>query len=131
PVPGDDIVGYITKGRGVSVHRTNCSNIDKERDRDRLIEVYWEDSHSNKASYVTDLLVSCYDRRGLVMDITSVLYELKILLTSINTKITKDQLAYISLSLEINSIDSLELITKKLLNIDGVFDVSRNKPNHK
>ena len=135
PVPGDDIVGYITKGRGVSVHRTTCSNIDKERDADRLIEVYWEDSHSNKASYVTDLLVSCYDRRGLVMDITSVLYELKILLTSINTKITKDQLAYISLSLEINSIDSLELITKKLLNIDGVFDVSRNKPgtdkNHK
>ncbi len=128
PVPGDDIVGYITKGRGVSVHRATCSNIDKERDAQRLIEVYWEDAHSTKTAYVTDLLISCYDRRGLVMDITSVLYELKILLRSINTKITKDQFAYISVSLEINSIDSLELITKKLLNIDGVFDVSRNKP---
>ncbi len=130
PVPGDDIVGYITKGRGVSVHRRDCTNVDVERDRDRLITVGWASSDYGKSSYITNIIISAYDRRGLVMEITSLLYEMKIPITSINTKITKDQIALIGLSLEINSKDGLNLIKKRLLEIDGVFDVSRNIPGN-
>jgi len=130
PVPGDDIIGYITKGRGVSVHRCDCPNVDKEADADRLIPVYWANEARAKSSYNTNLLISSYDRRGLVMEITSLLYEMKILITSIHTQTTKDQIALISISVEISSKDSLELIKKKLLGIEGVFDVVRSKPGN-
>jgi len=130
PVPGDDIVGYITKGRGVSVHRSDCPNVDTERDKERLIPVCWESNDFGKSSYITNIIISAYDRRGLVMEITSILYEMKIPITSINTKITKEQIALIALSLEINSKDGLNLIKKKLMDIDGVFEISRNNPGN-
>lgn len=129
PVPGDSIIGYITRGRGVSVHRADCPNIKSEEKTDsgrgRLISVHWEDQE-NESSYLTELQILAYDRQGLLAEITSVLYDMKILITSVHTKTTKEQIAIINITLEINSKEQLDIIVKKLSHLGGVFEVTRN-----
>ncbi len=130
PVPGDSIVGYITRGRGVSVHRADCPNIQAggqtEENAERLISVHWEHEYDGNSSYLTELQISAYDRQGLLAEITNMLYEMRILITAVHTKTTKEQIAMINLGLEVNSKEQLELVTKKLSRLGGVFDVSRN-----
>ncbi|MBQ4517819.1 MAG: bifunctional (p)ppGpp synthetase/guanosine-3',5'-bis(diphosphate) 3'-pyrophosphohydrolase [Clostridia bacterium] len=128
PVPGDAIVGYITRGRGVSVHRADCPNIISEAEStnnaQRLIPVHWEERGTD-SSYLTELQVSAYDRQGLLAEITSLLYDMKILITSLHTKVSKDQIAYVYVTLEINSKEHLDMVVKKLSRLGGVFDVER------
>jgi len=128
PVPGDDIVGYITRGRGVSVHRSDCPNICAEKQQEtlagRLIPVYWEDKQDS--SYLTELQISAYDRRGLLAELTSVLYDMKILINSVHTKTTKDQIAIINITIEVNSKEQMDMVVKKLSGLGGVFEVVRN-----
>ena len=128
PVPGDQIVGYITRGRGVSVHRADCPNIKAESGNEnsaqRLIPVHWEEKGLG-SSYLTGLQVSAYDRQGLLAEITSLLYDMKILITSLHTKVSKDQIAYVYVTLEINSKEHLDMVVKKLSRLGGVFDVER------
>src|SRR5699024_9835645 len=76
PVPGDEIIGYITKGRGVSVHRKNCPNLNDDDIKDRLLEVRWETGESETKQYQVDLEISAYDRRGLLNDILQTVNEL-------------------------------------------------------
>lgn len=128
PVPGDNIIGYITRGRGVSVHRKDCPNItasEKNGDYQRLIKVYWETELSEKASYFTEIQIFANDRKGLLAEVAGTISDLKILITGINSKITKDGVVIINLSIEINSKDELDIVAKKLGNIRGVFDVKR------
>ncbi len=128
PVPGDDIVGYITRGRGVSVHRKDCTNIvsgEKRGDAERLIKVYWEQEQSGESSYLTEIKILANDRKGLLAEIAGAISELKILITGINSKILKDNTAVVNIKMEINSTEEINQIIRKMKNIQGVFDVER------
>ncbi|MDQ2087545.1 bifunctional (p)ppGpp synthetase/guanosine-3',5'-bis(diphosphate) 3'-pyrophosphohydrolase [Herbivorax sp. ANBcel31] len=126
PVPGDDIVGYITRGRGVSVHRSDCPNVADTIDGDnRLIEVSWYTA--NNVAYKADITVVANDRTALLMEITNVIGESKIPLKAINARTGKDQIAIMSLTLEITNTEQLEKIIKKLKKVDSVFEVTRKK----
>ncbi len=128
PVPGDDIVGYITRGRGVSVHRADCPNVknsDKTGDSNRLISVYWEDSYAQNTSYLSQIQVSCNDRKGLLAELASTISELKISIAAMNSKTTKDNTAIVNFTIEISSTNELDTVVKKLNNVKGVFEVKR------
>ena len=126
PVPGDEIIGYITRGRGVSVHRADCTNITGDlSDDERLIEVKWYTA--GNVSYKADINIMANDRASILMEVTNVIAEAKIHLKAINARTTKDQLVIINLTLEINDTEQLEKIIKKLKKVDSVFEVSRSK----
>lgn len=128
PVPGDNIIGYITRGRGVSVHRKDCPNVSSvisDEDKQRLIRVYWEKDLTEKASYFTEIQIFANDRKGLLAEVAGTIADLKILITGINSKTTKDNVVIINLSIEINSKNELDYVAKKLSNIGGVFEVKR------
>ncbi|NLI58579.1 MAG: bifunctional (p)ppGpp synthetase/guanosine-3',5'-bis(diphosphate) 3'-pyrophosphohydrolase [Clostridium sp.] len=125
PVPGDDIVGYITRGRGVSVHRNDCSNVTNTIDGDnRLIEVSWYTAKN--ASYNANITIMANDRTALLMDITNAIAELKIPLKAINARTTREQIAIMNLTLEITNTEQLEKIIKKIRKVESVFEVTRS-----
>lgn len=126
PVPGDEILGYITRGRGVSVHRKDCSNITDNIDgENRLIEVGWYSAIN--VAYKADVTLMANDRYALLVEVTNVIAESKIPLKAINARTTKEQIAVMNLTLEIVDTEQLEKIIKKLKKVDGVFEVTRNK----
>lgn len=128
PVPGDSIIGYITRGRGVSVHRKDCPNIkgnEKTEDRNRLIAVYWENDLEQNSSYLTQIQVCATDRKGLLAELASTISDLKISIAGINSKVSKDDVVIVNFTIEINSTNELDIVTKKLNNIRGVFEVKR------
>jgi GTP pyrophosphokinase len=126
PVPGDDIIGYITRGRGVSVHRSDCINVTgSASEEERLIEVKWITAAN--AAYKADITVMANDRTQLLMEVTNTIGEAKIPLKAMNARTTKDQIALIVLTLEITDTEQLEKIIKKLRKVDGVFEVNRSK----
>ncbi len=126
PVPGDDIMGYITRGRGVSVHRKDCVNVNNIDGDNRLIEVSWFNA-SNRLAYKADITVMANDRTALLMEVTNSIGESKIPLKAINARTTKDQIAIMNLTLEITDTEQLDRIIKRLKKIDSVFEVTRNK----
>jgi GTP pyrophosphokinase len=124
PVPGDEIVGYVTKGRGVSIHRKDCPNIkDYVYDKNRIVEVEWD--QGKNIAYQADIQIMANDRYGLLTDVTSILADIKISVRAVNARTTKDNVAIINLTLEITSRDQLEKIMNKLKALDGVTDVYR------
>jgi len=126
PVPGDDIVGYITRGRGVSVHRKDCINIKNNvNENDRLIEVSWYSA--TNVAYKADITIMANDRTALLMEITNIIGEAKIPMKAINARITKDQIAIMNLTLEITDTEQLDKIIKRLKKVDSVFEVTRSK----
>lgn len=126
PVPGDEIIGYITRGRGVSVHRSDCINVTAGLEEEgRLIDVKWFSTVD--VAYKADITVMAHDRTALLLDITNNIAELKIPIKALNARTTKEQETVINLTLEITNTEQLEKIIKKLRKIDSVFDVTRNK----
>ncbi len=130
PVPGDEIVGFVTRGRGVSVHRTDCINIINmpESDRARLIEAEWEDGASaggKDASFETEIAVFANDRGGLLNDITRIFTEQNISIMSINTKVNKQGFATINIGFRVSGKLQLNDITAKLRAVRDVVDISR------
>lgn len=126
PVPGDDIIGYITRGRGVSVHRSDCPNVLSGYEvGSRLIDVSWYKQAS--ASYKADITLMAHDRTALIMEITNVIGEAKIPLKAINGRTSKEQVVTMTLTMEISDTEQLDNIIKRLRKIDGVFDISRTK----
>ena len=128
PVPGDEIVGYITRGRGVSVHRADCPNIASETGSsgtDRLITVRWQDDVALQNSYNAEVVISAYDRKGLLAEITKTISDLKILINAIHSKTTKEQVAIIHITIEITSKQQFATVMKKLSGLQGVFEVKR------
>ncbi len=126
PVPHDDIIGYITKDKGVSVHRKDCNNILhlKEKDQLRLIEVEWGDSEIQ--SYPVNIIIHSMDRHGLLSDITSTLSADKINVIAVNTRSNKkDQTAYMAVTIEISDLQQLNRIMDKLSMLRNVLEVSR------
>jgi len=126
PVPHDDIVGFITKDRGVSVHRTDCNNILhlKEKDQARLIEVEWGDTDAQ--SYPVNILIQAIDRHGLLSDITSTLSEDKVNVITVNTMSNKkEQTARMAVTIEIRDLQQLTRIMDKISQLRNVLEVSR------
>ena len=126
PVPGDRIIGYITRGGGVSVHRTDCPNMKNMIDgENRLIEVSWTDNPGQ--TFTAAITVKAYDRKQLLMEIANTIGESKVSLKGINTRTNKDNVAIIELSLEINSTSELEDVINKLKTVKNVFEITREK----
>ena len=125
PVPGDEILGYITKGRGVSVHRKDCQNLKNliETDGERVVEVSWGTAKGN--SYSAEIQVMADDREGLLADIMSIITDLKLQLSAVNANLSKDNYAYINIKIKIQCIDSLQNLMKRIKNLRGVVDVYR------
>ncbi|MBQ7574078.1 MAG: bifunctional (p)ppGpp synthetase/guanosine-3',5'-bis(diphosphate) 3'-pyrophosphohydrolase [Clostridia bacterium] len=127
PVAGDDIVGFITKGRGVSVHRRDCTNIQpenlSEEDKNRFIEVWWDKEKSS--SYVSHLQVEAPNRDGVLLEITNILANLKIPFKSVNAFVNKKGIAIIQMGVEIRNTSDLSLLIKKIKQVHGVTTVSR------
>ena len=126
PVPGDEIIGYITKGRGVSIHRKDCTNInDLLSEEERIIEVEWyEDKQTN---YCVDIEVLSNDRTGLLGDVVKEITGQKINIMAVNTKTNKDRIATIDITIEVKDIEQLRSIEKALRKIDSVYEVHRKK----
>jgi len=128
PVPGDKIVGYITRGRGVSVHRQDCVNISSlytdDEEKKRLIDVFWEDCKED--FYLAHLKISANNRNGLLIDIANAISDTKVNLKSINARTTKDDLAIIEGSVEIKNTTQLDNLITKLTSIKDIIDVTRN-----
>ncbi len=126
PLPGDDIIGYITKGRGVSVHRTDCVNVKSLFDEEqRIIDVYWVDDI--RGSYSVEIEIEATDRQGLLRDIIKQIDNLKINLIGMNTRTTKERIAIIDLSVQIENKDLLNKLTNSINNVEGVYNISRRR----
>ena len=126
PLPGDEIIGYITKGRGVSVHRKDCVNVkDLLKEENRIIDVSWVEE--KQASYNVDIEISANDRSGLLADITKALTSAKANIVGINARAGKDRIAIIELTVETKNIDERNSILKALRKVDTVYEVTRKK----
>ena len=123
PVPGDEIIGYVTRGRGVSVHRTDCPNAINLSDKDRTIEVEWEQETSGM--FLVTIEVIAYDRTGLMADILAVLMELKLSVSTANVKVENTGIAGMNLGIQIKDLQQLEFIMTKIRRIKGVHSVHR------
>lgn len=125
PIPGDEIVGYITKGRGVSVHRTDCPNVKSEEVKDRLIPVEWEGYASTNKEYNVDLEINGYDRRGLLNDVLQAIAETKTNITQVAGKTDRNKMVTIHLSISIQNIAHLKKIVDRIKQIHDVYSVRR------
>ena len=124
PLPGDEIVGYITKGRGVSVHRKDCINVkDLLSEENRMIDVKWYEE--SKDMYNVNIEVFANDRNGLLMDILNVIKDSKAHLMGVSTKTTKEKIAIMGVNIEIDNIEELNKIIKSIMKVESVFEVKR------
>ena len=126
PVPGDEIIGFVTKGYGVSIHRTDCTNVqslERSNDQRRWINVYWADQVDER--YETDIVLTAKDRAQLVVDIMTALTAMKIPVTSINARRYKNGNDAINISIEVKDLNQLKAVTRKLHLIQGVEQVTR------
>lgn len=126
PLPGDEIIGYITKGRGVSVHRKDCVNVkDLLKEENRIIEVSWVEE--KKAIYNVDIEVYANDRSGLLSDVIKQITNTKVNMVGVNAKAGKDRIAIIDITLETKNLDELNNILKAIRKVDSVYEVKRKK----
>lgn len=129
PVPGDEIVGFVTRGRGISIHRTDCVNVINisEYDKIRLIEAEWQKLDFDKTGekYNADIKIYANNRNGLIVDVSRVLTERKIEVTTMNCRASKQGTATIDIGFEISGIEQLNELIGKLHNIEGIIDIER------
>ena len=129
PVPGDEIVGFVTRGRGVSLHRTDCINIINlpEGDRVRLIEAEWNltPEQSGKENYFAEWTIFAHNRSGIIVDVSRIFTENKVELVSLSARTSKQGTATIDVGFEVNSTEQMNTIMAKLRNIEGVTDMKR------
>ena len=130
PIPGDEIVGFVTRGRGVSIHRTDCVNVLNmtEIDRYRLIEAEWqqpEDKAEAPEKYLAEIVIYANNRTGLLADISKIFTERKLDLRSINSRTSKREKASIAMSFDIGSKEELNSLITKIRQVESVLDVER------
>lgn len=124
PVPGDRIIGFITRGRGITVHRMDCSNLENtEEVRSRFIEVQW--ASDEMEAYETEVQIVAPDRKGLLTEITNLMSEIKVTVIGVNARRTNDYIALINLTLEIKNTEQLSKIISKFKSMPDVIDVRR------
>ncbi len=129
PVPGDEIIGYVTRGRGVSIHRTDCVNMIHlpEEERNRLIEAEWniDTTKSSKEFYPVEIVVYCYNRSGVLLDITKIFSENEIDVKSMNVRTSKHDKATIVVGFETHGVEQLNAIVKKIRQVESIIDIER------
>ena len=128
PLPGDEIVGFVTRGRGVSIHRTDCVNVIHlpEIETSRLIDAEWEDSEDNLGEkYVAEIKVYAINRNGLLADVSRALTEKDINILALNTRANKQNLATMAITIEISGKDELARVIDKMRSIESVVDIER------
>ena len=128
PIPGDDIVGYITRGRGVSVHRRDCvnvKNIDSEQSESRIVNVSWENA-SPAERYCADLLIVADDRTGLLADIINTISTMKIPSNTFNARVNKNMEALVNVGVEVSTAEQIDELIAKLKNVSGVISITRS-----
>lgn len=127
PVPGDEIVGFITRGRGVSIHRTDCVNMMNlpEMERARLIDAEWQVPENKGEKYVAEIKIFANNRSGLLADISKALTERNIDILSMNTRISRQGTATLQTTFEIVSREELNRVIDKIRGIDSVIDIER------
>lgn len=130
PVPGDEIVGFVTRGRGVTIHRTDCVNMLHlvESERERLIDAEWQSGAQTRAGekYTTEIKIYGNNRTGLLVDISKILTEKNIDVTSMNVRVSKQGTATITMSFDISSVEELNKIIDKLRQVESVLDIERS-----
>ena len=128
PVPGDEIIGFVTRGRGISIHRTDCVNIINlpEIERSRLIDAEWQDeSIDGKGRYFAEITIYANNRNGLLADVSRALTEKNIDIQSMNTRTSKQGVATMNVAFEISSKEELNRVIDKLHNIESVLSIER------
>ena len=126
-MPGDEIIGFVTRGRGITIHRTDCVNIMNIPDveKDRLIEITWDGSEKSEQNYLVSITIYCKNRKGILVDVSRVFTENNLDIVNLETRKTKDEHATIIVSFEINDKTELTAIVSKLRNVNDVIDVVR------
>lgn len=129
PVPGDEIVGFVTRGRGVSVHRTDCVNVLNlpEIERQRLIDAEWQGTEAQEGSYLAEIVIYATNRSGFLADVSRALTERNIDIRSLNTRTSKTGRVTMEVSFDVSSREELNRITDKLRTIPNVIDVERTR----
>ena len=129
PIPGDEIVGFVTRGRGVTVHRTDCINIINlpEEERARLIDAEWHQGAETegKGLYLAEIIIYCNNRTGLLVDITKIFTERKIDVNSVNSRTSKQGIATIAMSFEVPDKATLNYLIEKIRQVESVLDIER------
>ena len=127
PVPGDEIVGFVTRGRGISIHRTDCVNILNfpANERARLIEAEWEQTENKDEKYSAEINIYAGNRKGLIVDISRLFTEANIDVRFMNSRVNKKQLATINLGFVVSGKEELNRLIDNLRKIDGVTDIER------
>ena len=127
PIPGDEIVGFVTRGRGVTIHRTDCVNVMNlsESERVRLIDAEWQGSNLTSGLYTAEINVYANNRTGLLVDISKIFTERKIDLTTINSRTSKQGRATISMTFDVHSTEELNSIVEKIRQVESVIDIER------
>ncbi|CDZ75038.1 GTP pyrophosphokinase [Peptoniphilus sp. ING2-D1G] len=125
PVPGDDVVGYITIGRGVSVHRSDCTNIKNLINSDKIVDVYWDTEEG--ASYSTEIEVKAFDKKNVISDVASKINDMNLYMHSLNARVNKDKDLYLDIVVDIKNKEDLNKILEKIKKITNVIDAYRVK----
>lgn len=125
PVPGDDVVGYISRGRGVSIHRKDCPNM-KNVETERLVNVKWVEDQKNSA-FIASIRLETEDKNGIIGQISSVVSSMKIPITAMEARSKGNNTAIMNLSLEIKSLQDLDVVIAKLSSVEGVYSVARKQ----
>ena len=127
PIPGDEIVGFVTRGRGVTIHRTDCINVINlsEADRVRMIDAEWQGTDFSNGLYTAEINVFANNRTGLLVDISRIFTERKIDLTAINSRTSKQGRATISMTFDVHSTEELNTLIEKIRQVESVIDIER------
>ncbi|ERN55005.1 bifunctional (p)ppGpp synthetase/guanosine-3',5'-bis(diphosphate) 3'-pyrophosphohydrolase [Alkalihalophilus marmarensis] len=126
PVPGDDIIGYITKGRGVSIHRADCANVNTEEAKTRLLPVEWEGDHQQSKSYNVDIEITGFDRNGLLNEVLQAVTESRTMINAVSGKSDhRNKVATINMTILIQNIDHLHKVVEKIKHLQDIYSVRR------
>jgi GTP pyrophosphokinase len=130
PVPGDEIVGFVTRGRGISIHRTDCENVlcMDETERERLIEAEWVDeTGASDTEFTTEINVYASDRQGIIFDLSKIFKESDITIKGMNARTSKQGKSTITIQFGVKSKDELNTLISKVRNVDGIIDIERTQ----
>lgn len=125
PVPGDEIIGFITKGRGVSVHRRDCPNMIANQDENRLIPVEWETNRNSRKEYNVDIEILGYDRHGLLNEVLQTVSGTRTNITAISGRTDRNKVATIMMTIAIHNISHLHKVVDKIKQIPDIYAVHR------